>query len=581
MRTWLALLLCLLLGSPVLAADGARASSKASASFEAGVRARVAKEPRATARALLRFYESRGFQPAWFSYDGALLPQADQYLAALHGAESEGLWPERYHCSALEASLRRLTLGGGTEDTWVEMELGLTSSFLTYASHLLSGQVSTQGITWRAKPPGPVVLAAVLEGALLSGDVAGTLRGLSPSHEGFVRLREALARYRAIAASGGWPLVPEGPPLERGMRDARVAVLRERLRVTGDLPPTPGERLLHPEAPGVSTVVLADELVHAALEMPSPQEPPPEDLYDAGLAEAVKTFQRRHGLGVDGKVGPETLEVLRVPVGVRIGQLLVNLERWRQAPRDLEPRYVMVNLPAFELEAVEQGRTVLRMPVIIGMTEPEWNTPVFEDEVEYLVLHPEWNVPDGITGEEVLPKLREDAGAAEALGLKVLDKATGQEVDPWSVDWNGQEAGALPYRFAQAPGESNPLGQVKFMFPNRFAIYLHDTPNPALFAQRDRALSHGCVRVAEPAKLADFMLRGQQGWTKDWLEEELKVTGEPQRVALPAPVPVYLLYWTAFVDAEGRVDFRRDIYQHDPEVLRALSRNPVPGGPRG
>lgn len=578
MRSWLVLPCCLLLllGRPAFCAGATPAPSGSFTSFEAEVRARAEKEPKETSRALLRFYETRGFQPAWFAYDGALRPQVGQYLAALQGAESEGLWPERYHRSALEASLRRLTLGGGKEDAWVQVELGLTSSFLTYASHLLSGQVSSRRITWRTKPPGPVVLAVVLEGALLSGDLAGTLRSLSPSHEGFIRLREALARYRAIAAAGGWPLVPEGAPLERGMRDARVAVLRERLRVTGDLPPTPGERLLHPETPGVSTVVLADELVHAAMEMPSPEEPPPEDLYDAGLEGAVKTFQRRHGLGVDGKVGPETLEVLRVPVGERIGQLLVNLERWRQAPRDFEPRYVRVNLPAFELEAVEQGRTVLRMPVIIGMPEPEWSTPVFEDEVEYLVLHPEWNVPQGITEEEVLPKLREDAGAAEALGLKVLDKATGQEVDPWSVDWNGLEPGALPYRFSQAPGESNPLGQVKFILPNRFAIYLHDTPNPALFAQRNRALSHGCVRVSEPAKLADFMLRGHQGWTKDWLEEELKVAGEPWRVALPAPVPVYLLYWTAFVDAEGRVEFRKDIYQHDPEVLRALSVNPVP-----
>lgn len=583
MGPWLALLCGLLLGRPALAADATRAPfvvSASSESFEANVRARAEEEPKETARALLRFYEKRGFLPAWFADDGAPRPEVGQYLAALHEAGAEGLWPERYHCSALEASLRRLTLGGGAEDAWREVELGLTSSFLTYASHLLAGQVSSQ-LNWRMEPPGPRVLAAVLEGALLSGDVAGTLRGLSPGQEGFVRLREALGRYRAIAAAGGWPLVPEGAPLKRGMRNARVAVLRERLRVTGDLPPTPGERLLRPEAPGVSVVVLADELVHAALEVPSPEEPPPEDLYDAGLAEAVKTFQRRHGLEVDGKVGSETLAALRVPVGERIGQLLVNLERWRWAPRSLESRYVLVNLPAFELEAVDQGRTVLRMPVIIGMPEPEWSTPIVEDEVKYLVLHPEWNVPEGITEEEVLPKLREDAGAAEALGLKVLDKATGQEVDPWSVDWNGLEPGVLPYRFSQAPGESNPLGQVKFMFPNRFAVYLHDTPNPALFAQRERALSHGCVRVAEPAELADFMLRGHQGWTKDWLEAELKVTGEQLWVQLPAPVPVHLLYWTAFVDAEGRVEFRRDIYQYDAEVLRALSGSPVPGGSRG
>jgi murein L,D-transpeptidase YcbB/YkuD len=160
--------------------------------------------------------------------------------------------------------------------------------------------------------------------------------------------------------------------------------------------------------------------------------------------------------------------------------------------------------------------------------------------------------------------------------LKVLDKATGAEVDPRSVDWSGLEEGHLPYRFAQAPGESNPLGRVKFIFPNRFAIYLHDTPNPALFAQTNRAFSHGCVRVAEPAKLADFMLRGHEGWTEASLSAAMETGGESHRVELPAPVPVYLLYWTAFVDAEGQVEFRKDLYHHDPEVLRALAVNPVP-----
>ncbi|WNG46226.1 L,D-transpeptidase family protein [Archangium minus] len=571
MRSWLVLLCCLLLGMPAFGVE----ASGVPAPFESAVRARAEKESRETSKALLHFYETRGFQPAWFSYDGTVRPEVGQYLAALCEAEAEGLWPERYHRSELEESLRRLTLGGEPEDAWVGVELGLTSSLLTYASHLLSGQVSSRRIHWRTKPPGAVVLAAVLEGVLASGDLAGALRSLSPSHEGYVRLREALARYRAIATAGGWPLVPEGEPLERGMKDARVLVLRERLRVTGDLPPVPEERLLYPGAPGVGTLALVDELVLAAMEVPeSPLTPPPEDLYDAELEAAVKTFQRRHGLPMDGKVGRETLAALRVPVEKRIGQLLVNLERWRWAPRELEPRYVRVNIPAFELEAVEQGRTVLRMPVIVGT--PEWSTPVFKDAVEYLVLNPEWHVPQGITEAEVLPKLREDAGAAESLRLKVLDKATGAEVDPHSVDWSGLEEGTLPYRFAQAPGESNPLGRVKFIFPNRFAIYLHDTPNPALFAQANRAFSHGCVRVSEPAKLADFMLRGHEGWTEATLVAAMEAGGESRRVELPAPVPVYLLYWTAFVDAEGHVEFREDLYHHDPEVLRALAVKPVP-----
>jgi murein L,D-transpeptidase YcbB/YkuD len=571
MRHWIALLSCLLLGLPLLVA--ARTPSP----FEAAVRAQVEKEAGETSRALLRFYETRGFQPAWFSYEGTVRPQAGQYLAALCEAREEGLSPERYHHSALDESLRQLTLGGGAEDAWMGVELRLTASFLTHASHLLSGQVPSR-LRWRAKPSTVADLAAVLEGALASGDLSGALRGLSPNHEGFTRLREALVRYRAIAAAGGWPLVPEGVPLERGMKDPRVAVLRERLRVTGDLPPAPEERQLYPGAPGVGVAALVGELVRAAMEEPAPEVPrpsTPEDLYDEELEEAVKTFQRRHGLEADGKVGRETLRALRVPVEERIAQLVVNLERWRWVPKELGTRHVRVNLPAFELEAVERGQTVLRMPVIIGAQD--WRTPIFQDEVEYLVLNPEWHVPRGITQEEVLPKLQEDPGAAGRLGLTVLDRATGQPVDPATVDWSGLEEGELPYRFAQPAGDSNPLGRVKFMFPNRFSVYMHDTPNPELFAEAHRALSHGCIRVSEPVRLADFLLRGHDGWTEESLEAAMEAGGRSRRVDLPAPVPVYLLYWTAFVNEEGRVEFRPDIYQRDPEVRRALTLEPAVG----
>ncbi|WP_375772430.1 L,D-transpeptidase family protein [Archangium gephyra] len=579
MRFWPVLLCCLLLGTPALAAGEP-------APLESAVRAHSSN------KALVLFYETRGFQPAWFSYDGAVRPQVGQYLAALCEAEAEGLWPGRYQRVELDEAMRRLTLGGDTGDTWVAVELGLTSSFLTYATHLLSGQVASRALEWGTKRPGAVVLAAVLEGALASGDLAATLRSLSPTHEGYIRLREALARYRAIAAAGGWPLVPDGKPLERGMKEPRVAVLRERLRATGDLPPAPEERLLYPGAPGVGVAALVDDLVRAAMEErapESPRGPVPEDLYDAELEEGVKAFQRRHGLAADGKVGGETLRALRVPVEERIAQLLVNLERWRWAPRDFGTRHVLVNLPAFELEAVEQGQPMLRMPVIIG--EPEWSTPILQDEVEYLVLHPTWYVPSKITAEEVLPKLQEDPGAAARMGLTTYNRATGEPVDPGTVDWSGLEAGSLPYRFAQDPGDSNPLGQVKFMFPNRFSIYLHDTPNPKLFAEAQRAFSHGCIRVSEPAKLADFLLRGHEGWTEASLAAEMEASsGKQRRVELPAPVPVYLLYWTSFVSADGRVQFRPDIYRQDGAVLRALTVKPVPaagessaacGGARG
>ena len=185
-------------------------------------------------------------------------------------------------------------------------------------------------------------------------------------------------------------------------------------------------------------------------------------------------------------------------------------------------------------------------------------------------------MPSKITAEEVLPKLQEDPGAAARMGLTTYDRATGEPVDPGAVDWSGLEAEALPYRFAQDPGDSNPLGQVKFMFPNRFSIYLHDTPNPKLFAEAQRAFSHGCIRVSEPAKLAAFLLMGHEGWTEASLAAAMdEAGGKQRRVELPAPVPVYLLYWTSFVGADGRVQFRPDVYRQDAVVLKALAVKPV------
>ncbi|MBZ4415373.1 murein L,D-transpeptidase [Myxococcus sp. RHSTA-1-4] len=543
MRSWLVLLCCWL-----LVGVSGRAAAGTPPSFEAEVRAQARQEPKETGRALLRFYEAREFQPAWFSEDGRARLRAHEYLDALGNAEAEGLSPERYHRSELDSALQALEQGDSGEDAWRRVELRLTSSFLTYASHLASGQVSSRRVRWQLGRPEPVDLPAVLEGALASGDLAGTLRSLSPRMEGFVRLREALARYRAIAATGGWPLVPRGALLAPGALGPRVAVLRERLRVTGDLAPAPTRT----GPPGVGT--------EAA-----------EDFFDAELETAVRHFQQRHGLEVDGKVGRDTLAALRVPVEARITQLRVNLERWRWLPDELEPLHVAVNLPAFELVAVAEGRAVLWMPVVIG--RQDWSTPVFTARLQSLVLNPSWHVPRDITAEEVLPRLQEDPGAAERLGLTVLDRATGVEVAPWTVDWRGLGDGALPYRFMQLPGASNPMGSIKFVLPNPHGIYLHGTPEPSLFTQVSRVFSHGCIRVAEPLLLADFLLRGHGGWTLEALAAT-GASGMPLRgdlrVELPEPVPVYLLYWTAFMGPAGQVEFRPDIYGRDREVRRAL-----------
>jgi murein L,D-transpeptidase YcbB/YkuD len=289
-----------------------------------------------------------------------------------------------------------------------------------------------------------------------------------------------------------------------------------------------------------------------------------EDHFDEVLEEGVKAFQRAHGLEPDGEVGARTLEALRVPVEARIQQLQVNLERWRWMPEDLGARHVLVNLPAFELVAVEGGQPVLRMRVIIG--REDWSTPVFSEQVEHLVLNPSWHVPRRIAAEEVLPLLRTNPRGASRLGLVVSRRDTGEVVDPAGVDWSG---GGEGYRFHQDPGPRNPLGPVKFMFPNRFSVYLHGTPNLELFALAGRALSHGCVRVEQPLALAAFLLAGEEGWDEAALAEAV-AGGKTQQVVLREPTPVHLLYWTAFVDEEGRVNFRPDLYHRDGPLRRAL-----------
>jgi len=578
MRLILSILLLALAGGPARAAEGdtppgplSEAAPRGSP-LESEVRAWVKEVPKEASGAFLRFYEGRGWRPAWFTAEGRALPQASRFVAALCDAETEGLRPERYHRAALDEALRQRAAEGNEGEAWVPLELRLTSSFLTYATHLLGGQVRARG--------GPqadgVEVGQVLEAALASGRVVEVLRGLSPQQEGFVKLRAALSRYRGLAAAGGWPQVPEGGTLKPGMRDARVAVLRQRLRVTGELKAPLEERMLDLGEEGVGVAAVLEGVLQRAVReeetVPVEPLPPPEDFFDAEVEAAVKAFQRRHGLKADGSVGKETLAALRVPVEERITQLLVNLERWRRAPRDLGTRYVLVNLPAFELEAVAGGQPVLRMRVVIGAQD--WQTPIFDDAVEYLELNPEWHVPNGILTKEVLPKLQEDAGAAARLGLQVVERATGAIIDPTSVDWSAQVEGPLPYRFAQAPGASNPLGRVKFMFPNRYAVYLHDTPNRAAFEETSRAFSHGCVRVEEPLRLAAFLLQGHESWTEETLAAALDGK-TPRRVVLPQPVPVHLLYWTAFVDAEGAVNFRPDLYRQDGAVRRALALEKV------
>lgn len=332
------------------------------------------------------------------------------------------------------------------------------------------------------------------------------------------RLREALRRYRAIAAAGGWPAVPEGPKLELGVRSPRVALLRQRLQASGDLAAGNAE----------------DDRF--------------DDRFDAGLDAAVRRFQARHGLAVDGVVGPRSLAALGVPVARRVAALELNLRRLAARAGGWGERYLAVNAAAARYRVVEDGAVVLERRAVVG--RPDWPTPALEGLIDRLELNPSWTVPPRIARLELLPKIRKDPGYLARHDMRWVD-------------------GLL----RQAPGPDNPLGRVKFLFDNPYSVYLHDTSAPRLFERAERFLSHGCVRVEDALELARLLLRGDPAWPAGRLEAVVG-SGETLRVELPRPMPLYIVYLTAWVEPDGTVNFRDDPYGRDREAASASAAGP-------
>jgi murein L,D-transpeptidase YcbB/YkuD len=297
------------------------------------------------------------------------------------------------------------------------------------------------------------------------------------------------------------------------------------------------------------------------------------DLFDEALERAVRKFQRRHGLAADGAVGTATRAELNVSVERRVEQLELNLERRRWLPEDLGRRHIIVNIAAFALEVVEEEAVVLAMRVVVGGLEHR--TPVFSDTMRYLVLNPYWNVPTDISVGEMLPKIRQDSSYLARSNVRVFLNAgpDAREVDPATVDWSAITQADFPFRLRQDPGPLNALGRVKFMFINKFNVYLHDTPARPLFEASERDFSHGCIRLQRPIELAAYLLQPDPYWHRDALLRALDVAVD-YAVPLPEPVPIHLLYWTAWADRDGTIQFRRDIHGWDTPLWQALRAPP-------
>jgi len=491
------------------------------------------------------FYTKRDFQPAWFNPKGHARPQVKKLLAAIDPMVDEALDPHRYGKDQLVAMLDQVQQHRNLDDPADQLQLAhadmqLTYTFLTMAAHLASGrlQPDTLHIEWYTKPRRSDLdtrLSQALEDRI---SLAETLRAYTPPAPDYARLRGALSRYHGIAEHGGW--APVGITLKPGTRGEPVRRLRARLGVEGDL----------------------------AASVPA------QDVYDPPLAAAVSHFQRRHGLDPTGTVDADTLAELDLPVDRRIRQIELNLERWRWLPSDFGQRYIRVNIPDFALQLVEGGRPVLAMRVIVGKAQRN-RTPVFSDKMTYLVLNPTWNLPDEIVENEIRPELAKDPGYLERKNLEVVQgwDEDAQPLDPHSVDLASLGARGSDLRLRQPPGPDNPLGQVKFGLPNQYDIYLHDTPADHLFKATERDFSHGCIRLERPWDLARYLLQDDPKWTPEALQEAV-ATGETKTVLLRHPLPVHILYFTTWVDPDGTVQFRRDIYSRDAQLDQALAQEP-------
>lgn len=518
----------------------------------------VGKETLRTAAMLARFYESRQYRPAW-SNDAGPLPSAEVLLDTVATeAEREGLRPGDYRLAKLKALLQMLrqqqaeTHGPFDPQALAELEFLLTDTFLLYGTHVSAGKkVTLNKMTaeWFVKQQ-KADLVSMLETAVTDNQLADILRALPPPHPGYRELREALVQYRDFAARGGWPLVPDGPKLQRGDRDERVSKLRARLQVTGELPRQSPDSQDSASRSARKKRVSADTTGDRAL-------------FDETLAQGVRKFQQQHGLATDGVVGFETVAALNVSADTRVQQIVINMERWRVFPRDLGPRHVDVNIPNFTLDVVEGHVSVLHMKVVVGKMMQERSTPTFSALMDSLVLNPYWYVPESIAQKELFPMSRKDPSyfATHGFVVRRVPIAGKQTADPNAAD-GAKTATAYRYLLRQEPGPKNALGRVKFMFPNAYGVYLHDTPTKELFNRRIRTFSHGCIRVEKPLDLAVYLLQGEAEWNQDAILAALD-RGKGKTISLSTPVPVYIQYWTAWVDEEGTVQFRNDIYGYD------------------
>ena len=465
--------------------------------------------PRQSERdALANFYAVRQYQPVFIS-GNTLSPLGRTVLQQFASSGQDGLAPADYEMPPLSAR--------PSDTELAEAELRLAATTMLYARHVQSGRFDPARISENVDPnPTVPEPAAILSLVTTAPNPHAVLNSFAPQYDEYRLLKVQLAALHGTAPVTTAAPIPSGPIMRPGMEDRRVPLLRARLGVGGD---------------------------------------PDNYVYDNFLRDAVREFQQMSGQKPDGAVGSSTIAALNgVSGGDKVADILANMERWRWVPHEVAPAYVIVNIPEYMVRVVRNEQTVHETRVVVG--KPENQTPIMSHDMEYFVFNPSWNLPPGIMRNEMLPKLVNDPYALDRQGIDVV--RNGRIIDPGTVDWR---RGTQGYSFRQPPGERNALGRMKFMFPNKHSVYLHDTPSRSLFARDRRAFSHGCVRVNEPMKFAEAIF--QLGMPNDaWPESRISklLGGNEKYVNLKQRFPVHLVYFTSYVDGQGQLVSREDIY---------------------
>ena len=485
---------------------------------------------------LTKIYNTTNARPLWVTSDGPT-EKGRIILGYLKDSFQHGLEPEDY-------KVNRMRELWSTKDVarLAELDTLITYNLVKYIHDICYGVLkplaSDPALFAEAgdKDFDPVV---AMKHILGTGNLDKYLAGLPPQNPHYLALKGGLAHYRQIAEKGDRVMVPEGASLRPGDIDGRIKAVRKRLQITDPLLKTPRDNVA--------------------------------SVYDSRLKQAVLAFQRQHGLTVDGVIGKNTIAALNISIAEKIASIRINMARWRWQAHDLGQKYVLVNIANFSLKAFQDEKIVLDLPVIVG--EEQHQTPVFSGTIKYLDVNPFWNIPTSIAQKEELPELQKNKNYLVERHVRLFSswQDDAVELDSRRINWHtiseGQIAG---YKLRQDPGPWNALGKIKFVFPNQYSVYMHDTPAQHLFGRTKRDFSHGCIRVSNALSLAIFLLKDHpENWPLEKIQE---IYNQHLRevIRLSHPVPIHITYQTTWVDQDGTMHFNRDIYARDAKLYDVL-----------